>query len=540
MTRRNGSSAVALIVGAMVLVCSTPGHARAQAFANLKNGLVDYSQADVDPHVACASLAGVKDKEITQIHATVVPAAGDAPSHCRVSGILAPEIGFEVNLPDKWNRRFYMIGNGGHAGEAPDDPNRAAQRAAALQHHFVMATTNTGHDARKEPQASFVLSNPQKAIDYAYRAVHLTAATAKRIANEYYAKSVAHSYWNSCSNGGRQGLIEAQRYPQDFDGIVANAPWVDQTGFTIGALWNQRALTEAPIPLEKLALVAARVMATCDKVDGLADGLIDDPRRCDFDPARDVPSCAAGTDSPQCLTPAQAGTLKKIYGGVTSRGKPFFPGFMYGSEAMATSGFGGDGSIASGWLNVIVPREPDAKPADFSLAESTMKYLVFPQPKPDYDFRTFDFDQDVELLDRWGKLANARDPDLSGFRKRGGKLLMTYGWADSILMPMMGVNYYERALETNGPKTPEFFRLFMIPGMAHCAGGVGPDRHDPVTAVIDWVEKGKAPDSLIASKVVGNQVVRTRPLCPYPQVARYKGEGSVDDAANFRCVAPTQ
>jgi feruloyl esterase len=213
---------------------------------------------------------------------------------------------------------------------------------------------------------------------------------------------------------------------------------------------------------------------------------------------------------------------------------------MYGSEAMATSGFGGDGSIASGWLNVIVPREPDAKPADFSLAESTMKYLVFPQPKPDYDFRTFDFDQDVELLDRWGKLANARDPDLSGFRKRGGKLLMTYGWADSILMPMMGVNYYERALETNGPKTPEFFRLFMIPGMAHCAGGVGPDRHDPVTAVIDWVEKGKAPDSLIASKVVGNQVVRTRPLCPYPQVARYKGEGSVDDAANFRCVAPTQ
>ncbi len=350
---------------------------------------------------------------------------------------------------------------------------------------------------------------------------------------------MAHSYWNSCSNGGRQGLIEAQRYPEDFDGIVASAPWVDQTGYTVGALWNQRAVVEAPLSQDKLALVAERVMAKCDLVDGLADGLIDDPRRCDFDPSRDVPACAAGTDSARCLTPAQATTLKKIYGGAMSGGRPYFPGFMYGSEAIAP-GLGPNAASVSGWVGMIVPRDadPSAKPADFSLAESTMKYLVFQQPKPDYDFRTFDFDNDIGLLERWGKLADAKNPDLSGFNKRGGKLLMTYGWADSILMPLMGVNYYERALEKNGPKTTDFFRLFMVPGMAHCGGGVGPDRHDPVTAVIDWVEKGKAPDSLVASKVVNAQVVRTRPLCPYPQVARYKGEGSVDEAANFRCVAP--
>jgi feruloyl esterase len=151
---------------------------------------------------------------------------------------------------------------------------------------------------------------------------------------------------------------------------------------------------------------------------------------------------------------------------------------------------------------------------------------------------TFDFDRDTGLLDQWGRLANANNADLSAFRKRGGKLLMTYGWADSILQPMMGINYYERALATNGPATTDFFRLFMIPGMAHCAGGVGPDRHDPVTAVIDWVEKGKAPESMVASKVVNGQIVRTRPLCPYPQVARYKGNGSIDEAANFSCVAP--
>jgi feruloyl esterase len=428
-----------------------------------------------------------------------------------------------------------MIGNGGHAGQAPDGPQNAGTEAAAMNHGFVIAATNTGHDAREEPGATFVLSNPQKAIDYAYRAVHLTAVAAKALVKEHYGRPVDYSYWNSCSNGGRQGLIEAQRYPEDFDGVIANAPWVDQTGFMLGAIWNQRALTEAPVPPAKLGLVAERVMATCDAVDGLADGLIDDPRSCDFDPARDLPICPAGADSADCLTPAQAGTLAKIYGGVVSRGQPHFPGFMYGSEAVNA---GPDGASRSGWLGLIVPAQPDSAAADFRLAEGTMQYLVLSPPEPDYDVLTFDFDSDLRVIDRWAELANADDPDLSAFAARGGKVLMTYGWADAILQPMMGVNYYERVLEANGPETPDFARLFMIPGMAHCAGGVGPDQHDAVSAVIDWVERDKAPESMIARKVVGGEVVRTRPLCPYPQVARYTGSGSIDDAANFRCVAP--
>jgi hypothetical protein len=536
MPRVMSVQGIRVAAGSLVLVYASAGVAHGQAFANVENAAVDYRQADAEPRITCDRLAAAfKSKEVAEIRASLIPAAAPVPAHCRVSGVLKPEIGFEVSLPTKWNRRFYMIGNGGHAGEAPDDPGRAAQRSAALEHGFVIASTNTGHDARREPRATFVLSNPQKAVDYAYRAVHLTATTAKAIAERYYSTSVARSYWNSCSNGGRQGLIEAQRYPKDFDGIVANAPWVDQTGFTIGAMWNQRALAEAPVPAEKLALVASRVMAVCDGIDGLVDGLIDDPRRCQFDPARDVPGCPAGTDGVDCLTAAQAGALKKIYGGVVSGGQRFFPGFMYGSEAVSA---GPGGTMVSGWTNLITPGASGDKPADFSLAESTMKYLVFTPPNADYDPRTFDFDRDTGLLDAWGRLANAKDPNLSAFRKRGGKLLMTYGWADSILMPLMGVNYYERATAVNGPGTAEFFRLFMIPGMAHCGGGVGPDRHDPVSAVIDWVEKGKAPESLIASKVVNGQVVRTRPLCPYPQVARYRGEGSIDDAANFRCVAP--
>ncbi len=523
-------------LAAAVMLCVPAAPARAQAFADLKRARVDYSRADREPRRACEALAKSTSKDIAQIQAAMMPAVEAVPAYCRISGLLPPEIAFEVSLPAKWNGRFYMIGNGGHAGEALDDPGRVAQRNAALQLGFAFAQTNTGHDARKEPQATFVLSNPQKAIDYAYRAVHLTATTGKRITSDYYGKPVSRAYWNSCSNGGRQGLIEAQRYPDDFDGIVANAPWIDQTGFTIGAMWNQRALSEAPITAAKLAVVADKVMAKCDAIDGLTDGLIDDPRACRFDPARDVPACREGTDAADCLTPAQASAIAKIYGGVVSRGQPFFPGYMPGSEAVTAGLFGG--GTGSGWMNVIVGAQPDAKPADFSLADSTMKYLVFTPPKPDYDYRTFDFDRDIELLNPWGRLANANDPKLSKFRKRGGKLLMTYGWADAILQPMMGVSFYERAVAANGPQTPDFFRLFMVPGMAHCGGGIGPDRHDPVTAVIDWVEAGKAPASMVASKVVNNQVVRTRPLCAYPQVARYSGQGSIDDAANFRCVAP--
>jgi hypothetical protein len=524
----------ALIVGGLLTLAAFPG--RAQDFSEVKTALVDYSKAATEPRKSCPALGNFKATDIVQIMAEAIPASDAAPAYCRVSGLLSPEIAFEVSLPLKWNGRFYMIGNGGFAGDALDNPGRVAQRNEALQLGFAFAQTNTGHDARKEPGATFVLSNPQKAIDYAYRAVHLTAKTTKEIARSYYGKAFTRAYWNSCSNGGRQGLIEAQRFPDDFDGVVASAPWVDQTGFTIGAIWNEKALSAVSLTPTKLALVADKVMAKCDAIDGLKDGLIDDPRKCDFDPARDVPVCSAGTDGSGCLTAEESAAIAKVYSGPVSNGKPFFPGYMPGSESVVPSLFGG--GTGSGWLNVIVVTQPDRKPADFNLAEGTIRYLAPKPPKPDYDYQTFDFDRDIHLLDDWSKLADAKNPDLSKFKKRGGKLLMTYGWADSILQPMMGVNYYEQAVAKNGSDTTQFFRLFMAPGMEHCGGGIGPDRHDAMTAIIDWVEKGKAPDSMLASQLVDNRVVRTRPLCPYPQVARYSGQGSIDDAANFRCVAP--
>jgi hypothetical protein len=513
-----------------------PQGASAQAFNAAGSSLSHYTHAKIAPHMSCEALGQYSAREVVTLKAEAQAASAAVPAHCRVSGVLAPEIAFEVSLPEHWNGRFYMIGNGGYAGESLEDPSRVSQRNAALQAGFAFAQTNTGHDARKEPGASFVLSNPAKAIDYAYRAVNLTAVTARHITQAYYGRDIAYSYWNSCSNGGRQGLMEAQRYPQDFDGILASSPWADPIGFTIGALWNQRALDAAPLSAGKLAMVAKAVMAKCDALDGLKDGQIDDPRRCSLDVKADLPACAAGADNDGCLTAAQSAALLKIYGGPVSQGRQIFPGFMPGGEAV-DAGPGGNAGL-SGWMNMIVPAQADRKAGGFNLAEGTLRYLVHTPPQPDYDYRSFDFDRDISMLDAWGQLVNATNPDLSRFRNRGGKLIMTYGWSDPVLQPMVGVNYYEQAVAKNGADTPQFFRLFMVPGMGHCGGGGATDRFDAVTALVDWVEKGKAPDSIRAARVVKNQEVRSRPLCPYPQVARYTGQGSIDEAANFRCGAP--
>jgi feruloyl esterase len=253
------------------------------------------------------------------------------------------------------------------------------------------------------------------------------------------------------------------------------------------------------------------------------------------DAAKDVPACSAGADGTDCLTAPQAAAINRIYGGPTSKGKPFMSGFLPGSEAVTVAA---NGASSSGWVGAIVPAQPGAKPADFNLAEGILRYLVLDPPQANWDATAFDFDNAASLVARWSKLADAKQADLSAFRKSGGKLIMTYGWADQILQPMMGVNYYESVRATHGESTDEFARLFMMPGVTHCSGGVGPDQVDAVTAVIDWVETNRAPDSLLASKVSDGEVVRTRPLCPYPQVARYRGQGSIDDAASFRCVAP--
>src|SRR5215475_938749 len=349
-------SAWGSIVAALLVLCAVATPARAQnrySFVDAARSPLDFSKATVKPQMACPEVRTLAAGTASILAVEIVAAAAGVPEHCRVTGSIAPEIHFEVNLPAAWNRRFYMSGNGGFAGETPDSPPRAIVRAAALRQGFVTATTNTVHDATKEPLASFAV-DPQKVADYAFRGVHLTALAAKGIAARYYDRPIAFSYWDGCSTGGRQGLISAQRFPGDFDGIVAGAPVLNFVDTVTQSLWNGLVLSETPVSLAKLKLVAEATYARCDAKDGLKDGLIDDPRRCDFDPARDVKQCAAGQDGDDCLTAAQSAAVKKIHDGLQVNGKPHLFGYPVGAEATGLS-FAAGGKMTSGWDTWLTP-----------------------------------------------------------------------------------------------------------------------------------------------------------------------------------------
>ena len=351
MRNRTWPVAAAAVSAGMLFA---PAAARAQALADAASSLSNYSKSDFAPRLACAGLAAFRDKELVQIEARVMPAAADLPEHCRVSGMLSPEIAFEVSLPAKWNGRFYMIGNGGHAGEALDDAGRAGSGTTRLA-RIRLAQTNTGHDARKEPGGVLRAEQPAEGhrLRLPRRAPHggrrpRTSRRTTTAPGRPRLLELLLERWPS-------GPIEAQRFPDDFDGIVANAPWVDQTGFTIGAMWNQNALSDAPVTPAKLALVADKVMAKCDAIDGLKDGLIDDPRKCDFDPRARRARLRAGADGADCLTAAQAATIAKIYGGPSEQRQAVLPRLTC-RAAKPSRRPRPAAATGSGWLNVIVAR----------------------------------------------------------------------------------------------------------------------------------------------------------------------------------------
>jgi feruloyl esterase len=422
-----------------------------------------------------------------------------------------------------------MFGNGGYAGEPLTAPGRIARRNTALAKGFAVAQTNTGHEAAREPLASFA-GTPQKLVDYAYRAVHVTALTAKRIARAYYDAPARRAYFDGCSTGGRQALVAAQRFPEDFDGIIVGAPVLDFVGTMVHYAAMHRALATAPLSEGKVRLVAGAVYRKCDAADGLADGLIGDPRRCAFDPATDLARCGVEASSDACISDNDLASLKAIYGGVESKGRRVFPGFPVGAEVFAATPAGPH----SGWDPWIV--RSGQQTVSLMFAEAFFKHMA--TPGTEMDWRTFDVDRDLPKLEPISTILNATAADLGAFRERGGRMLMYFGWAEPALTPLMGIDYYNRVRERMGPRTTDFFRLFMMPGVFHCGGGVGPDLVDTITPLVDWVERGLAPDRLVASRRVDGKVVRARPLCPYPMEARYQGSGSPDEAASFVCAAP--
>lgn len=502
--------ALIALSGGLIIFCTMP-----QVFA----------QSD-----KCAGLTATSFSADVKIDSAVlVPASTVAPEHCDVRGVILPEAKFAVKLPTIWNNKFYMVGGGGYAGTISHGPMNTG-----LQKGYATASTDTGHDSAKEPLATFANPGPKnpnadrKVQDYAYLAVHNTAVLAKKIIKTYYASDAKYSYWVGCSTGGRQGLMEAQRYPEDFDGYVIGAPVLKISHEQLRGIWNAQAVYSEPgkITVEKLPLLASAIYKKCDGVDGIEDGLIANPRRCGFDPALDLPKCANDADGKDCFTSAQIAGLKKVYSGVrNSSGKLIYPGQPLGAEIAPSGG-------RSGWIGSI-----GAEPGGgLAYGETFMRFMTRPTLGADWSYKSFNFDTDPQKIAALSQMMDATNPDLSNVKKRGGKIIQYHGWADALVNPNMSVDYYESVLKKMGEKkTKEFYKLYMIPGMFHCAGGVGCDKADWFSPLVDWVEKGIAPNVLAGSRVVQGATVMTRPHCAYPEVAKYKGTGDNTKAENFTC-----
>lgn len=462
----------------------------------------------------------------------------DLPPFCRVAGRIRPtadsDIRFEVWLPLKgWNGKFQGVGNGGYAGSLS-----LPGLAGAIRQGYASATTDTGHQGG---DAKWALGHPEKVIDFGWRAIHEMTVAGKAITKAFYGEAPKRSYFNSCSNGGRQALMEAQRFPEDYDGIIAGAPANYWTRLIVMGMSSMKATLARPetyISAKKLKAIQGAAVEACDARDGVRDGVIEQPDRCQPDYGRLL---CPGAENDNCLTAPQLEALKVIYAGPRdSKGARVFPGVSPGGEAEP-----------GGWAAWVTGAAPQ-QAAMFFFGTNFFQNIVY--GNPEWDFRTFDVDRDLKAGEEKAAAAlNATDPDLRRFAARGGKLILYHGWCDAAIPAENTIDYWKSVeKKMGGKKTREFARLFLAPGVQHCAGGAGPDvfgqggprsgvtaENDLNAALERWVEQGIAPERIVAAKMkAGGVVERTRPLCAYPLVAKYKESGSTDEAANFECAAP--
>jgi feruloyl esterase len=487
----------------------------------------------------CAAVARLKlpDTRITQaepIHPApqyVVPGTEATPADrggpvritrpfCRVAGVVARAIRFEVWLPlEDWNGRFQGLGLGAFSGAVP-----VAQMAAELSRGYAVGGTDTGHQS-SSTDAEWTQKggdlDTARVADWAHRGIHEMSVKSQAVVRAVYGEPARYRYFVGCSSGGHQALTEAQRYPRDYDGILAGAPanyWTHLMGSQLwyGLATRTEAETNLETPVDKLPTLHAAALQACDERDGVRDGVIENPLSCAFDPA--VLTCS-GSDSASCLTAAQVAAVQKIYRGATGpQREKIFPGLAPGSER--------------GWRQMSAVQVP--------FAQTFYRYFVFQDRS--WDYRQMQFVRDVGIADRRvGRLVNSVSADLNAFRAQGGRLLHYHGWNDPLISPYNSIDYRQsvvarlRGKAQSGTAVNEFYRLFMLPGVAHCRGGDGPDSFDGLGALQRWVEEGQAPDRIDAVRRVDGKAVRSRPLCAYPQVARYLGTGSTDEAGNFRC-----
>ncbi len=500
----------------------------------------------------CENLFGVALPDTTITAAQSIPAGSFTPPYgstidkipafCRVAGVTKPTpdsyIRFEVWLPASgWNGKYLGVGNGGFAGSIGYN-----SMGGNLKRGYATAGTDTGHEGDAE-DASWAFHHPEKVIDFGYRALHLTTANAKSLIESFYSRPPRHSYFDSCSDGGREALMEAQRFPADFDGILAGAPANYWTHMLAAGLDVTKAVYGDPagyIPSIKFPAISAAVLAACDAQDGVKDGILNDPTQCRFDPS--VLLCKA-EETRSCLTAPQVASLKKLYaGGHDSHGRQVFPGYVPGAE---------DGR--SGWVPWLIGNGPGGSASSVYM-ENYFRYMVFDDPV--WNPLTAKIDTAEHAADeKTARALNATDPNLRRFQDRGGKLILYHGWNDPAISPLNTIDYYKSVLAAMGARdAASFTRLYMVPGMQHCYGGPGPSsfgqlgtttakgpEHGIYDALEQWVENGAAPGAIVATRYIEDNsakgVQMTRPLCPYPEAAKYKGAGDTNDSANFECAA---
>jgi len=454
-----------------------------------------------------------------------------APEHCRVVAVLKPSsdslINMELWLPpaNKWNGKFEAVGNGGWAGYIQGlgaAPGATPAMVTALRAGYATAGNDTGH---QEGDGQFTLGHPEKVIDFAYRAMHEMTVQSKALIKAHYDQAPRLSYYNGCSTGGRQGLMEAQRYPDDFDGIIAGAPANDHLYLHAGDMARMVDIFKDPaglIPQAKQDMLAKAVMNSCDSLDGVKDNIITNPPVCKFDPA--VLQCKAG-DAADCLTSQQVATAKRLYQEArNSKGQLIFPGYSYGGE----SGY----SVMRGVTALGPGPNIGTNPTPGDLQLGTYRYLA--HQDPNWDWRTFNIDTDPALAKSKGGIIDAVATDMSKFKSHGGKLILIHGWADQAIQPQHTVNYYNSVLEKMGKNQDSWMKLFMVPGMGHCSGGSGPNQIDWMAALESWREKGESPASIVGKGTIAGAPM-TRPVCPHPQFATYKGSGDINSADSFVC-----
>jgi len=548
---KRGTASRGVVSGALgvaaLMACGVPATAMAASCESLSSLVLPDTAITAAQPVPAGAFTLPNGQQLTNL-----------PASCRVTGVIRPStdsnILFEVWLPiADWNSKLQQVGNGGLAGVLDIF---YATLPGALRRGYAVAGTDDGHQAANGLDGSWAIGHPEKVKDFGYRAVHLTNVNAKAIANAFYARPPRYAYFNACSEGGREAHMEAQRFPADFDGMLVGSPAHFWTDLMVRFQWDQHALlidAGSYIPTSKLPAIQAAAVAACDAMDGVVDGLVDDPRKCDWNPSALL---CTGADSDSCLTAPQVAALNKIYDGPTNPR----------TGVRISTGYERSGENSGNWQSYIIGPAPG-----FALQQlfSVGFYRGFVFEDPSWDYKSFDFDQDVAFTrQKLAAILDATNPDMGAFQRHGSKMIQYHGWIDASPHPRGSIEYYEDVVAQQTPgrghgqgerfvglrRTQDFYRLFMVPGMEHCVGGPGPNafgqilapqppsndaQHDMLTALERWVEQGIAPERIIATKYVNDNpaagVAMQRPLCPYPAVARWIGSGGTNDAASFVC-----